>query len=353
MAASQATVVDDFVFTLSDIDEAAPIVVSSTDEQSDETELPTQSLKQKKRKRDAGVEALGATKKKQKQKKRQYASTDIARGDSSDSHSHSASDEDVGLDEDDGALDPGFEFEIAGTTNGDLLQEFDVWDVDTHAALQQQHGMNGKGRKQSQGMDLDEIIERRLARKRKNKDGTANGDVVSETSHPRAAEDMEREREPEAAGGEGDEGDEANDDGDAHEGEGFPTFEDDELMATDGFGAGAIDSEDEEAGGADSDEDDGQNGRVDHDSDAGNDSIASPTAHPDDMAQSDSGLDSSVEDPEEVSKRAPNHNLLSILQGRCRLSNPSPSLVQSSRVSPPSHSPRQPQFNKKQSLWLF
>ena len=306
MAPSRATVEDDFVFTLSDNDEAALLVVSSTDEESSEVELPTQNLKQRKRKREAGVEALGATKKKpkQKQKRRQPASLDIAHGDSLDTRSHSVSDEDEGLDEDDGALDLDFEFEIAGTSNGDLLEEFDVWDADTHMILQQQHGVSGKGRKQSQGMDLDEIIERRLARKLKSQDTDMNGDAPAGSSPPSAAEDMAGDRDPEVDENEGDEGNDGGDGGDALEGEGFPSFEDDELMATDGFGAGVIDSEDEKAGDADSDENDGQDGQSDLGSDADNDSIASPTAHPDDMAQPDDDADSSVEDPEEASKRA-------------------------------------------------
>lgn len=293
MAPSRATADDDFVLTLSDNDEAALLAVSSADEGPDEVEPQTKHLKKRKRKGEAGVD--GGREKKQ-QKKGQPEQPDAKRGDFQQGRSDSASDEDAVGEEDDGALDPEFEFEMSGLNNGGLVQEFDVWGDDTNAVLEGQKGPDAKERSQRQGVNLDEIIERRLARKLKSKEGPVNGDAQVGLS-PNAVEGIERERDPDSEEYE-------DGDGDEQEGEGLPSFEEDELLATDGFGAGAVDPDDEEAGEGDSNEEDYQSGEIDLGSEADGDSIASPTAHPDDMAHSDDDSDTSVEDPEEASKRA-------------------------------------------------
>ncbi|ERF68801.1 ATP-dependent RNA helicase DRS1 [Endocarpon pusillum Z07020] len=195
--------------------------------------------------------------------------------------------------DDDGALDPGFEFRIPGLEDGGLVEGFDAWGDDTNAALKRKTGGDGKESGKKQGVDLDKIIERRLARRMKSREGAVNGDAHVESSQNGVVEvDGEQDQE------EGREGQE-------EEEEDFLDFADDELLATDGFGAGAMDQEDEEAREENSDDDPRQqDGESDAESDADDDSIASPTAHPDDMAHSDGDSDTSVEDPEEASKRA-------------------------------------------------
>lgn len=201
--------------------------------------------------------------------------------------------EEVGDDQgdDDGALDPNFEFEMPGLSYGGVVEEFDGWGGDDTYVNGR---ANGKPHmKEKQGLDLDEIIERR--RLRKSKMSEQGGPVLNWGANLKEAENA-------VDGVEGHPDHTSEDEG---AGEGFPGFDDDELLATDGFGGGAVDDEEEEEGedGASDDEKD-ESGDSDAGSGTDDESVASPTAHPDDIAQTDSESETSVEDPEEATKRA-------------------------------------------------
>ena len=277
---------DDFVFTLSDNDEVALQAASTIEESSGSEGLQVKPSTKGKRKREA-VE-VGESKNK-KHKKRAVEQSATRRG----GRNEESGDEEV-AGEDDGALDPEFEFEMPGLSNEGVVEEFDGWGEGTNAVGRRQDGTNGKAQKQKGVVDLDGIIERRLARKSKGEEGAVNGDTHMGWSQ-NGLDEIEGREDPE---------EEAYEDQHEQEGKDFPDFEDDELLATDGFGAGAVDQEDEESQGKDSDEEDDQNSEDDVVSDTDDDSVASPTAHPEDFVHSDSDSDTSAEDPEETSKRA-------------------------------------------------
>lgn len=172
--------------------------------------------------------------------------------------------------EDDGGLDSDFEFQ-----SGDLgagVGEYEGWGFEGAKSAM-------KGNKK--GVDIDEIIRRR------------KGNDVEEVDQGSEADTEEEE---------GD-GDEDNDKDDAVE---FTGFDDnDEDLATDGFGAGAdSDSgeDDEEMGAkpeADSDNEEAADGVV---NDSDGESVASAVPHPEDQMSSDS--DAEEQDPEEAAKKA-------------------------------------------------
>ncbi|KAF7511037.1 hypothetical protein GJ744_005583 [Endocarpon pusillum] len=302
---------NDFVFTISDREEAEAEKGKATrygatgsveelgSSEEDEQRRGNVRIGKRKRERETGEEVgeSGRGKKKQRRLRDEWAGVKLrnlpqgGREGSSDEEEDERGEED----DDDGALDPRFEFRMESLEDGGLVEGFDVWGDDTNAALKRKTGVDGKQSGKKQGVDLDEIIERRLARRMKSREGAVNGDAHVESSQNGVVEvdggqDLEED-------GEGQEEEEEEED--------FLDFEDDELLATDGFGAGAMDQEDEEAREENSDDDSRQqDGESDAESDADDDSIASPTAHPDDMAHSDGDSDTSVEDPEEASKRA-------------------------------------------------
>lgn len=270
---------DDFVFTLSDNDDAPP------PDEAESSNGETTNLS-KKRKRDTDVAAR--SKKKQKKSKKQERAQPNGNPTSGSQLRNKDSDDEEDGEEDDGALDPTFEFEIPGMTDGGGVEEFDAWGEDKDSA------QNGKGQLQKRGVDVDDIIARRRARKVNIKKEASEEDV-DETLSQSSGDEIQTEQEKENGGYE---------DQNEQEGEGFPNFEDDELLATDGFGAGAVEDEEDQAGEEDGDAEDYEIGENHVGSDSDDDSVASPVAHPDDINQSDSDSETSVEDPDEVLKRA-------------------------------------------------
>ena len=280
MAPSRAiTTDDDFVFTLSDDDPSA-LHAANMGEELNGTGTQSENLKRRKRKGEAG----GSGGNSEKKKRVGSSNTKLGGSQQGQRWREEFSDEDVEGDEaEDGALDPAFEFEMPGLNTGALVEETDEWGDDIHAVESRQDG----AQRQKQGLDLEEIIERRLARKLKTKEGLVNGDAHSE-SFENGVDHLEAEE---------------DEHGDGQVGDGFPGFQDDELLATDGFGAGAVDQEEDETAEAGTDEEDDEDGGESAGSETDDESIASPTAHPDDIAHSDNDSDTSLEDPEEVSKR--------------------------------------------------
>ncbi|CAN8097298.1 unnamed protein product [Discula destructiva] len=169
--------------------------------------------------------------------------------------------------EDDGAMDSEFEFVVG---DNDLVQDFEGWGFE-----------NAKNLMGDQRKDvLDDIIRRR----REKKEGKTVGATEAKVAKPVSDDEEEVDLED-------------DDDND----------EDDEILNENTFGMNVgSDVEESDQGDipdddSDDDEQDGQDGDEDDDAASDNDSVATPTGHPDDDAE-DSGSDDD-EDAEEAAKR--------------------------------------------------
>ncbi|KAI5286497.1 nucleolar DEAD-box protein required for synthesis of 60S ribosomal subunit [Ascosphaera aggregata] len=270
---------DDFVLTLSD--DEAPI--NNDEELGEDDALGTSGFAANiwgnKRKRDSSEAITGASKKiKKQQKKKQSNKGKKNTPESQDEDDVDSEQEGTPQGEDDGALNPDFEFDVGGAALNGQIQEFDGW------GAEERNETTANGNKK--GVDIDEIIERRN-RKRKEKE---------EKQRKKARHDKGFDEDSGSGGG------------DEEDGDGFAGFDDDdELLAEDAFGMGAgeesesnqdnepQDSESDE--GSDSEDDDEEQNASDSDSD---ESVASPVPHPDDL-RSDSSA-SEDEDAEEEEK---------------------------------------------------
>lgn len=245
---------DDFVLTLSDNEDNLP---------EEEEELPASPppLKNKKRKLDSGSAPPAKESKKDKKKQK-------------------GSGEDEGeaegiwgaKDEDDGAMDSDFEFQLEDGKEG-ALEEFEGWGFES-AKKGLSGGINGGDKK---AVDIDDIIARRREKKGEGK---------------KAAEEIEVDEE---SASEKEDGEDAD--------AGGMQFEDeeDEFMAEDGFGMGVA-SDEEESG--DENLPEGSDEEADEDANSDDESVATDVPHPDDIAEgsSDEEVDKD-EDPEEAARR--------------------------------------------------
>ncbi|CAG8385841.1 unnamed protein product [Penicillium salamii] len=270
---------DDFVLTLSD-DENEPRF-----EEEDDNEMQDAPAENKKRKRE--VDTPKPKNKKQKQQEKQQlknAKKNKKNGQPEPEPESEEEDEEEDVaaadaTEDDGVLNPEFEFDVAGAANRGVTEGFDGW------------GLEGDEQKRSgdkKAVDIDDIIERRQAKK---------AEAAAKKQKKKAAQE-ESASEDEAASGD----------------EMPVDFQDDELMADDAFGMGANGAEDSEASEAEGpepgseaedSEDEAEDNEEDSDDDAAsdNDSVATPVGHPDDHG-SDAGSDAESEvDEEEAEKR--------------------------------------------------
>lgn len=259
---------DDFVLTLSDDENP----IENGEEEEVEAE-PTNSNSTKKRKRD--VTESGKDKKNKKQKQKQQQKQQGKKTQDPESDEEISEDEDArnGA-EDDGALNPDFEFEFGAAANRGVLEGFDGW------GTEEGNKENGGGDKKA--VDIDDIISRRQAKK----------DAEAGKKQKKKA-DVEESV-----------------DGDEVDG-GMPVdFEDDELLADDAFGMGAdyedessnSGAEDDSASQADDDEGDSE---AEEDVASDNDSVASPVAHPDDVpSDKESEGESEVDAAEEEKRKA-------------------------------------------------
>ena len=274
MAPSRSSKDDDFVFTLSDNEDAPRF-----DDEEDNEMLGDAPTDNKKRKRE--VEAPKPKNKKQKQQEKQQLKTAkknkknaAPEPESEEEDSDAAED----ATEDDGVLNPEFEFDVGGAANQGVTEGFDGWG----AADEQKKSGDKKA------VDIDDIIERRQAKKeaasKKQKKKTQDEEETASASEDDAASEA-----------------------------GMPVeFDDDELMAADGFGMGVDGEEESEAEGpeAGSGPEDNDEKSEDEDADeddddaaSDNDSVATPVGHPDDIG-SDGGSDAESEvDAEEAEKR--------------------------------------------------
>jgi len=239
---------DDFVLTIDDedaeglIDEEEEVVINS-------------ETTSKKRKR--GADTNDSLKSKAKNKKSKKKHKQDEKEEETDEEPESLTWADNG--EDDGAMASDFEF-AAGDVDTGVVAGFDGWGT--------KDGNGDSSKTSSKNVDLDEIIARRKKAK-----GISN--------NPDGAEDVESDQEEEPT---------------------FAGFEDDELLAEDGFGMGAVESEDEDGSEKENDSSDEADEDMSEDED---DEVAKPVPHPDDMEQSGSEQDEDEnEDPVEAERRA-------------------------------------------------
>ncbi|KAB8274276.1 2-isopropylmalate synthase [Aspergillus minisclerotigenes] len=270
---------DDFVLTLSD--DENDVFSGINEDGDDHLDEETAKSTTKKRKRDT-AETTQSKNKKQKQQKQSKNGKRQKKVEEAASEPEEGSEEEEDAGEDDGALNSDFEFDVGAAAQKDVVEGFDGWGLDDT-----KDGAKKNGDKQ--GVDIDEIISRRQAKK--------------EAQLKKKPKKQEVESEEEGSGNE-----------DASDGGMSVDFQDDELMAEDGFGMGAdgedesgqsdaqeSGSEDEHAGSDAEDSDDD-----DDDAASDNDSVATPVQHPDDVASDNDGSDieSDVDAEEEAKRKA-------------------------------------------------
>ncbi|KAJ5901726.1 hypothetical protein N7495_002254 [Penicillium taxi] len=267
---------DDFVLTLSDED-----IPLDEDEDNVDEFGKSPAVDNKKRKRE-----VESTKDKNKKQKKQAKNVKGKKGkaepvieEEEDEEEEEEEDDIAETAEDDGVLDPEFEFDVGGLANSGVTEGFDGWG----AGDDRNNGPGGD----KKAVDIDDIISRRQVKKdaaaaKKQKKAAVVEEIVSED----------------------DEQDGMSVD-----------FEDDELMADDAFGMGADGQEESEAEGPSGPEDeedsdnaeDNRNEDSDDDDDASdNDSVATPVRHPDDVGsdREESDVESEVDDEEAEKRKA-------------------------------------------------
>jgi ATP-dependent RNA helicase DDX27 len=276
---------DDFVLTLSDAED--DIAIEDTEEIAAEDAALTNN-NSKKRKREQQQQNGASNKKKQKKQKKNVSEIEEEDADEEQDHEENG--------EDDGALNPDFEFDIGGNAARDVLEDFDGWGLDGSNRNATEAGASNK----KKAVDIDDIIARRKQRK-----------VDEDERKKRKAEKKKSDDDFEGFGSDEDKENDAEESGDEEEkNTEMPSFDDDELLAADGFGMGVDGEEPEEdetsensdGDNDDNEEDNSQSEDDDEDDDDDNDSVASPVAHPDDIA-SDQESESESENAEEIEKR--------------------------------------------------
>jgi ATP-dependent RNA helicase DDX27 len=248
---------DDFILTISD---------NEDNEIADEEVPSSPKLSSKKRKRDAQVAPKKSKKAKTSKRK--------------DEDEVEEAEESIWgqKDEDDGAMDSDFEFQLEDRKEGALGEEFEGWGFES-ARKGLGNGINGGDKR---AVDIDEIIKRRREKR--------NGGIEVETAEGK--EVLENE------------GSDSNSEGESGDLGGLEDEdEEDEFMAEDGFGMG-VGSDEEESG----DENEAEiSGDEDHESgeeESDGESVASPAPHPDDIAsEGGSDEDEKDDDPEEATRR--------------------------------------------------
>lgn len=250
---------DDFVLTLSDNDEDISPEI-------EEAELPAPEPS-KKRKRDPVTGANGTAKGSKKAKRA------AANGEYDDDNEGTWG----AKDEDDGAMDSDFEFQLEAGGADDDLKDFDGWGFDSA-----KKGLDISKSGDKKTVDIDEII----ARRREKKNGAKKKPEVDE-----------------------DEANDSNDSGEEidKEGEEAVISDEDELMAGDGFGMGVgsdVEESDMEEGiQDDSDSESEGEDKEGSDADSDDESVTSAVPHPDDLAANDSSDDDEKEaDSEEAAR---------------------------------------------------
>ena len=252
---------DDFVLTISDDDTPLPY------EEEDELEFEP-AANGLKRKRDENQNPANGKNKKPKKGRKDRMHDDESNFVQAKSRSQ----------EDDGAMDSDFEFQIGNVDTG-VVEDFDGWGTSSTTKEMSKQG-------DKKGVNIDELIARRRVRKRrytrKGSDDQASGDEAvdgTDLNMDEAESDAkEGAEELRIVNGE--------------------VESDDELLAPDGFGMGATakDDEDDALGSDHPDEESAEEEAADDD-----DSVASPASHPDDLKSDHS--ENEEEDAEEKARQ--------------------------------------------------
>lgn len=268
---------DDFVFTLSD--EEAPNVDSDAEFAGNNKGTVSGIKRRREEPENAQVKQSANSKKRKKHKKGGKHDTNVNKTSKAISDGAEEEEDEYGEDEN-GVLNPDFEFDVGGVANGGLVEDFDGWGDE---------GRNKSKTTEKKGVDIDDILDRRRQKKLEK-------------------EERERKKAEKRAV----EGDEDMEDDEAEAGEGNDMqvdLDDDELLAPDVFGMGAQGtSESEEEGeeaesDGDEEENKGRDGEGDEDDDDDTNSVASAVPHPDDLASEEDGSGSESEDYEEIRKQ--------------------------------------------------
>ena len=304
---------DDFVLTISDdegdgvLDLDAEVLAAGGDGEDSSEGLNGNKHRNKKRKR--GSDLNGAEESNKKSKKSKNSKTKMDTREEEDEASDSGEPVLWGAkDEDDGAMDSDFEFQLeAGEMADEGMREFEGWGFDSarRGLVDGASGMGGKvgGIGNKKAVDIDEIIRRRRVKRGKGaRDGENGAEVGVEEG------DVERSDDE----GDGDEQEDIDEDEEEEEEDAAETVleliddEQDEYMAEDGFGMGVSSGEKEsgdegvrdELGGDEGEEAEGHGDASD------DDSVATPVPHPDDLEDGDSSVEEDQDDdPEEAARR--------------------------------------------------
>ena len=259
---------DDFVRTIDD-DQSYPL--GEEDDDDEETILqarPKSLLTGNKRKRGLDLDqvyAKDAAVGKGEDTKKKRRRTNIISIDNGTAQSDEEDQTWTTNGEDDGAINPDFEFQI-GDVDGNLTEEYDDWGLNDSTTAPAVQGAK-------KGVDIDELIARRSK-------GIAKQQTEIAVSGNGEERDIDAEQENESNPGSG--GFDAQDE------------EEDEMLAEDAFGMGML------VGGENSENDK----EADQDSSANSDdeSVAEPVAHPDDVERASSPEE--IDDLEEQARRA-------------------------------------------------
>ena len=296
---------DEFVLTISDdegdgvldLDAEVCAVASDGEDSADGLNSNGSNNKNKKRKRGSDVDRAEESNRKTKKSKKSKIKTG-KKGAKEEDVEESEEELDIwGVkDEDDGAMDSDFEFQLeAGEGADEAMEEFEGWGFGSarRGLVDEAGGVGGKVGGGKRSVDIDDIIRRRRVRKGERGDVERSDD--EEEIGERSDEDEDEDENKEEEEGDGDE-----------PGLELIDNEQDEFMAEDGFGMG-VSSNEEESGNEDvhgeSDED--ENERIgEHKNASDDDSVATPVPHPDDLEdEASSAEEDNDEDPEEVARR--------------------------------------------------
>ena len=263
---------DDFILTISDND-SAHLVFEEDEPASDPSILKPQNRKKRKHDEEARkghqLALKDKTDKSMRRSKKRKIDNSPTRNDSPQSEESWTA-----YGQDDGAIDPDFEFQVEELNNG-VTENFDGWGLNDDYSEQDRQG-------DKKGVDIDELIARRRKDSLQNLNAT-NG------FHEGMGEDLKES--------EGD-NDAVNSDPekfDIGDGEEKEEDEDDGTMAEDAFGMGVFSSGEERENG---DEEDKMGFAIISD----NESVAEPVPHPDDVNEGASSAEEE-DDPEETARR--------------------------------------------------
>ena len=268
---------DDFVLTISDDDTNVPALDEDEDSIHTRPSKPAHNGKKRKRNTEVLSDVNGSNGQKKNKAKKAKLGVTASQGSAVDEDGSIGEEEETwaSIGQDDGAIDSDFEFQIGDADTG-IIEDFDGWGMSGVT-----NGATNRGDKK--GVDIDELIARRQRGGNVVENGSRKPTQEEETMQ--ASQDLTEDDEKLSQGGINKMEDEEDED---------------ELLASDGFGMGATgsDDEEEEDGGESAQEDE----TLEEDSASDNESIASPVAHPDDQASEISSVEEE-DDPSERAKR--------------------------------------------------